>query len=67
MNAALRLEDIDEVMLGSQHHGANGVGWERRDHKMGGLSRHRISSAIYDYVHNPNGGKRVYLRYRLSR
>jgi catechol 2,3-dioxygenase-like lactoylglutathione lyase family enzyme len=59
MHAAFGLEDIDEVMLGANMMAERGwLGPDR--HKLGGLSRHRISSAIYYYVHNPSGGEAEY-------
>lgn len=59
MHAAFGLEDIDEVMLGANIMAQRGWLGEG-GHKLGGLSRHRISSAIYYYVRNPNGGEAEY-------
>jgi len=59
MHAAFGVEDIDEVMLCANIMAQRG--WLGEEgHKLGGLSRHRISSAIYYYVHNPNGGEAEY-------
>jgi catechol 2,3-dioxygenase-like lactoylglutathione lyase family enzyme len=59
MHAAFGLEDIDEVMLGANIMAERG--WVSPISKgLGGLARHRISSAIYYYVDNPNGGEAEY-------
>ncbi len=59
MHIAFGLEDIDEVMLGANIMEARG--WRNTSpNSSGGLSRHRISSAIYYYVDNPNGGEAEY-------
>jgi catechol 2,3-dioxygenase-like lactoylglutathione lyase family enzyme len=59
MHIAFGLEDIDELMLGvNQMHDK---GWRNQSvNSSGGLSRHRISSAIYYYFDNPNGGEAEY-------
>lgn len=59
MHTAFGLEDIDEVMLGANIMAKRG--WVNvSQNSSGGLSRHRISSAIYYYVDNPNGGEAEY-------
>ena len=59
MHTAFGLEDIDEVMLGANQMAEKG--WVNKSmNSSGGLSRHRISSAIYYYVDNPNGGEAEY-------
>ena len=59
MHAAFGVEDIDEVMLGVNIMAERG--WKNPVSKsLGGLARHRISSAIYCYVDNPNGGEAEY-------
>jgi len=57
-HAAFGVEDIDEVMIGVGRMGERG--WFKDLRKTGGLGRHRISSAIYCYVPNPNGGEAEY-------
>ncbi len=59
MHIAFGLEDIDELMLGVNQMHAKG--WKNvSTNSSGGLSRHRISSAIYYYLDNPNGGEAEY-------
>lgn len=59
MHIAFGLEDIDELMLGANQ--MEEKGWANTSQNAsGGLSRHRISSAIYYYVDNPNGGEAEY-------
>jgi catechol 2,3-dioxygenase-like lactoylglutathione lyase family enzyme len=59
MHTAFGLEDIDEVMLGANYMAKQG--WSNSSqNSSGGLSRHRISSAIYYYIDNPNGGEAEY-------
>ena len=59
MHTAFGLEDIDEVMLGANR--MTESGWVNKSmNSSGGLSRHRISSAIYYYIDNPNGGEAEY-------
>lgn len=59
MHIAFGLEDIDELMLGVNLMDA--AGWKNQSpNTMGGLSRHRISSAIYYYFDNPGGGEAEY-------
>jgi catechol 2,3-dioxygenase-like lactoylglutathione lyase family enzyme len=59
MHMAFGLEDIDELMLGVNQMHAKG--WKNVGlNSSGGLSRHRISSAIYYYFDNPNGGEAEY-------
>jgi catechol 2,3-dioxygenase-like lactoylglutathione lyase family enzyme len=59
MHTAFGLEDIDEVMLGANLMAKRG--WvNTSQNASGGLSRHRISSAIYYYIDNPNGGEAEY-------
>lgn len=57
-HAAFGVEDIDEVMIGVGRMSERG--WFKDLRKTGGLGRHRISSAIYCYVPNPNGGEAEY-------
>jgi catechol 2,3-dioxygenase-like lactoylglutathione lyase family enzyme len=57
-HSAFGVEDIDEVMIGVNRMGERG--WFKDLRKTGGLGRHRISSAIYCYVPNPNGGEAEY-------
>lgn len=59
MHIAFGVEDIDELMLGANI--MEEKGW--KNHSMnasGGVSRHRISSAIYFYCDNPGGGEAEY-------
>jgi hypothetical protein len=59
MHIAFGMDDIDEVMLGGNL--MEKKGWKNRSsNSSGGISRHRISSAIYYYVDNPNGGEAEY-------
>jgi catechol 2,3-dioxygenase-like lactoylglutathione lyase family enzyme len=59
MHTAFGLEDIDEVMLGANQMAEKG--WLNKSmNSSGGLSRHRISSALYYYLDNPNGGEAEY-------
>ena len=59
MHIAFGLEDIDELMLGVNQ--MQQKGWANTSQNAaGGLSRHRISSAIYYYFDNPNGGEAEY-------
>jgi catechol 2,3-dioxygenase-like lactoylglutathione lyase family enzyme len=59
MHMAFGLEDIDELMLGANQ--MEEKGWTSvSQNASGGLSRHRISSAIYYYIDNPNGGEAEY-------
>jgi catechol 2,3-dioxygenase-like lactoylglutathione lyase family enzyme len=59
MHIAFGMDDIDEVMLGANT--MEKRGWKNKStNSSGGLSRHRISSAIYYYVDNPNGGEAEY-------
>jgi len=59
MHIAFGLEDIDELMLGVNI--MDRKGWKNTTpNTMGGLSRHRISSAIYYYFENPAGGEAEY-------
>ncbi|WIW88045.1 VOC family protein [Sphingobium sp. V4] len=59
MHLAFGLEDIDEVMLGANIMAERG--WTNTSpNSSGGLSRHRITSAIYYYLDNPNGGEAEY-------
>lgn len=59
MHIAFGMDDIDEVMLGANIMEAKG--WKNESvNSSGGISRHRISSAIYYYVDNPNGGEAEY-------
>jgi len=59
MHMAFGLEDIDELMLGVNI--MEKKGWKNESpNTMGGLSRHRISSAIYYYFDNPGGGEAEY-------
>jgi catechol 2,3-dioxygenase-like lactoylglutathione lyase family enzyme len=59
MHIAFGMDDIDEVMLGANL--MEKKGWKNSStNSSGGISRHRISSAIYYYVDNPNGGEAEY-------
>jgi catechol 2,3-dioxygenase-like lactoylglutathione lyase family enzyme len=59
MHIAFGMDDIDEVMLGANIMEARG--WKNTSsNSSGGISRHRISSAIYYYIDNPNGGEAEY-------
>jgi catechol-2,3-dioxygenase len=59
MHMAFGLEDIDELMLGVNQMELKG--WKNQGlNTLGGLSRHRISSAIYYYFDNPGGGEAEY-------
>jgi hypothetical protein len=59
MHAAFGCDDIDEVMLGANIMSRRG--WVNTSrNSSGGLSRHRISSAIYYYVDCPAGGEAEY-------
>lgn len=59
MHIAFGMDDIDEVMLGANI--MEKRGWKNTSvNSSGGISRHRISSAIYYYVDNPNGGEAEY-------
>ena len=59
MHIAFGMDDIDEVMLGGNLMEAKG--WKNTSvNSSQGLSRHRISSAIYYYIDNPNGGEAEY-------
>ena len=59
MHIAFGLEDIDELMLGVNQMEAKG--WKNDSpNTIGGLSRHRISSAIYYCFDNPSGGEAEY-------
>lgn len=59
MHIAFGMDDIDEVMLGANI--MERKGWKNTSmNTLGGISRHRISSAIYYYIDNPNGGEAEY-------
>jgi len=59
MHIAFGMDDVDEVMLGANI--MEKCGWKNTSmNASGGLSRHRISSALYYYVDNPNGGEAEY-------
>lgn len=59
MHAAFGVDDIDELMLGANI--MTSKGWDKFSHNSsGGVSRHRISSAIYYYVDCPAGGEAEY-------
>ncbi|MGP7795585.1 VOC family protein [Sphingomonas sp. CLY1604] len=59
MHIAFGLDDIDEVMIGANI--MEKRGWRNTSvNSSGGISRHRLSSAIYYYVDNPNGGEAEY-------
>jgi len=59
MHIAFGVEDIDELMLGANL--MEEKGWKNTSHNTsGGISRHRISSAIYYYCDNPAGGEAEY-------
>lgn len=59
MHAAFGVDDIDELMLGANL--MKRKGWVNTSrNSSGGLSRHRISSAMYYYVDCPAGGEAEY-------
>ena len=59
MHMAFGVDDIDELMLGANI--MERRGWKNTSHNSsGGLSRHRISSALYYYVDCPAGGEAEY-------
>jgi catechol 2,3-dioxygenase-like lactoylglutathione lyase family enzyme len=59
MHLAFGVEDIDELMLGANIMEARG--WTNQTmNTQGMLSRHRVSSALYYYIDNPNGGEAEY-------
>ena len=59
MHMAFGVDDIDELMLGANI--MERRGWQNTSHNSsGGVSRHRISSAIYYYVDCPAGGEAEY-------
>jgi catechol 2,3-dioxygenase-like lactoylglutathione lyase family enzyme len=54
MHIAFGMDDIDEVMLGANI--MENKGWKNQSmNSSGGISRHRISSAIYYYCDIPGG------------
>ena len=59
MHAAFGVDDIDELMIGANYMERSGWANTSRN-SSGGVSRHRISSAIYYYVDNPSGGEAEY-------
>jgi catechol 2,3-dioxygenase-like lactoylglutathione lyase family enzyme len=59
MHAAFGVDDIDELMIGANY--MERKGWANTSrNSSGGVSRHRISSAIYYYVDCPAGGEAEY-------
>ncbi|MDO7836141.1 VOC family protein [Sphingobium sp. HBC34] len=59
MHIAFGLDDIDEIMLGANI--MERRGWQNSSmNSSGGISRHRISSALYYYVDCPAGGEAEY-------
>lgn len=59
MHIAFGVDDIDELMLGANI--MERRGWKNTSmNASGSVSRHRISSAIYYYIDNPNGGEAEY-------
>jgi catechol 2,3-dioxygenase-like lactoylglutathione lyase family enzyme len=54
-HANFGVEDLDEVMIGSNH--MQRQGWEP---SVWGLGRHRISSAVFLYLPCPTGGQAEY-------
>lgn len=59
MHIAFGMDDIDEVMIGANY--MDRQGWKNTSmNASGGISRHRISSAIYYYMDNPSGGEAEY-------
>lgn len=59
MHAAFGVDDIDELMIGANY--MENKGWVNTSrNSSGGVSRHRISSAIYYYVDCPSGGEAEY-------
>jgi catechol 2,3-dioxygenase-like lactoylglutathione lyase family enzyme len=59
MHMAFGVDDIDELMIGANYMDKKGWANESRN-SSGGVSRHRISSAIYYYVDCPAGGEAEY-------
>lgn len=57
-HCAFGLEDIDELMIGSNY--MQDQGWSDDRPFAARLNRHRISSALYYYFPNPNGGEAEY-------
>lgn len=58
-HAAFGVDDIDEVMIGANL--MEKKGWQKTNgDATGGISRHRVSSAIYYYVSHPGGGEAEY-------
>ena len=59
MHIAFGVDDIDEVMIGANY--MDKKGWKNTSsNASGGISRHRISSALYYYMDNPAGGEAEY-------
>ena len=59
MHIAFGMDDIDEVMLGANT--MEQRGWKNTSmNSSGGISRHRLTSALYYYVDNPGGGEAEY-------
>jgi catechol 2,3-dioxygenase-like lactoylglutathione lyase family enzyme len=59
MHVAFGVDDIDELMLGANI--MERRGWKNASpNSSGGLSRHRITSALYYYVDCPAGGEAEY-------
>lgn len=59
MHMAFGVDDIDELMIGANY--MEKKGWVNTSrNSSGGVSRHRISSAIYYYVDCPAGGEAEY-------
>lgn len=59
MHMAFGVDDIDELMIGANYMEKRGWANTSRN-SSGGVSRHRISSAIYYYVDCPAGGEAEY-------
>lgn len=59
MHIAFGVDDIDEIMIGANY--MDRLGWKNTTmNSSGGISRHRISSALYYYMDNPAGGEAEY-------
>lgn len=59
LHIAFGVDDIDELMIGANI--MDDRGWKNTSvNSSGGISRHRISSAVYYYVDNPGGGEAEY-------
>lgn len=57
-HCAFGVEDVDELMTGANY--MQDQGWPDERNFAARLNRHRISSALYYYFPNPNGGDAEY-------